>query len=191
MAVTGVRANSVVLTQGNYSYDVGGEFTATTLKFSQQLCPITIVNGGLKHFASKRQLKFTPGSSYSYNLSNTDSPRAPTYRRAAFLYYEFSKGILPGYVYNNTAQRKTDAGLFQAASGGFKVIRNIMMGNIPTPSIINNSFYALAINTLGLANATSAKTMASYGVEVLQLWDAKGKDHQKISWCWCPCPMPA
>src|ERR1035438_96437 len=30
MAATVVKANSVVLTQGIYSYDVGGEFTAVT-----------------------------------------------------------------------------------------------------------------------------------------------------------------
>jgi hypothetical protein len=34
MAVTVVKANSVVLTQGNYSYDVGGEFTAVTTHVS-------------------------------------------------------------------------------------------------------------------------------------------------------------
>ena len=74
MAVTVVRANSVVLTQGNYSYDVGGEFTATTSQsFLNNYVPSTIVNGGFETFCVETTVKFTPGSSYSYNLSNTDS----------------------------------------------------------------------------------------------------------------------
>jgi hypothetical protein len=184
MAVTVVKANSVVLTQGSYSYDVGGEFTAVTTpqSFLNNYVASTIVNGGFETFCVESAVFFDPGVSYSYILSNTDSQGRQLTEGAAFLYYQFAKGTLAGYVYNNTAQRKTDAGLLQAAIWWLQGNQTYNDGNYTIPTTFNNSFYALAINTLGLANATSANN-GIYGVEVLQLWDTKGKDHQNQLVC--------
>ena len=184
MGLTVVKANSVVLTQGNYSYDVGGEFQAVTSpqSFLNYYVPSTIVDGGFETFCIETTVTFNPGNTYSYTLSNTDSQGRQLSEGAAFLYYEFAKGTLPGYDYNtaNTASdkalRKTDAGLLQAAIWWLQGNQIYSDGKYTTPTTFNNSFYALAISTLGSA-ATSANN-GKYGVEVLQLWDATGKDHQ-------------
>jgi hypothetical protein len=188
MGLTVVKANSVVLTQGNYSYDVGGEFQAVTSpqSFLNYYVPSTIVNGGFETFCVEAAVTYNPGFSYSYILSNTDSQGRQLTEGAAFLYYEFAKGTLAalaGYDYNtaNTAsdkaQRKADAGLLQAAIWYLQGKQTYSDGKYTTPTIINNPFYALAISTLGSINATNANN-GKYGVEVMQLWDATGKDHQ-------------
>jgi hypothetical protein len=172
MAVT-VKANSVVLTQGSYSYDVGGEFTATTSQsFLNNYVPSTIVNGGFETFCIETTVDFTPGSTYSYNLSNTDSQGRQLTEGAAFLYYKFAKGTLTGYVYNNGAQRQTDAGLLQAAIWWLQGNQTYSDGNYQIPNTSNNPFYALAVNTLGSINATNANN-GKYGVDVLQMWDGR------------------
>lgn len=171
MAVTVVKANSVVLTQGSYSYDVGGEFTATTSQsFLNNYVPSTIVNGGFETFCIETTVNFTPGSTYSYNLSNTDSLGRQLTEGAAFLYYEFAKGTLTGYVYNNIAQRQADAGLLQAAIWWLQGNQTYNDGSYQIPNTSNNPFYALAINTLGSINATNANN-GQYCVDVLQMWD--------------------
>jgi hypothetical protein len=177
MAVNVIKANSVVLTQGNYSYDVGGEFTATTSQsFLNNYVPSTIVNGGFETFCVETTVNFTPGFSYSYNLSNTDSLGRQLTEGAAFLYYEFATGTLTGYDYNtaNTASdkalRKTDAGLLQAAIWWLQGNQTYNDGSYQIPSTSNNPFYALAISTLGSINATNANN-GQYGVDVLQMWD--------------------
>ena len=180
MAVTVVRANSVVLTQGNSSYDVGGEFTATTSQsFLNNYVPSTIVNGGFETFCVETTVNFTPGFSYSYNLSNTDSLGRQLTEGAAFLYYEFAKGTLTGYVYNNTAQRQADAGLLQAAIWYLQGKQTYSDGKYTTPTINNNSFYALAINTFGSINATNANN-GQYGVDVLQMWDGRSPAQNQL-----------
>jgi hypothetical protein len=180
MAVTVVKANSVVLTQGNYSYDVGGEFTATTSQsFLNNYVPSTIVNGGFETFCIETTVNFTPGSTYSYNLSGTDSLGRQLTEGAAFLYYEFAKGTLPGYVYNNTAQRNTDAGLLQAAIWWLQGNQTYNDGSYQIPSTSNNTFYNLAITTLGSINATNANN-GQYGVEVLQMWNGSSPAQNQL-----------
>jgi len=93
-------------------------------------------------------VNFTPGFSYSYNLSNTDSLGRQLTEGAAFLYYEFAKGTLTGYVYNNAAQRQTDAGLLQAAIWWLQGKQTYSDGDYTVPTISNNIFYKLAITTL-------------------------------------------
>jgi len=174
-AATVAKANSIVLTQDAYSYDVGGEFSATTTpqSFLGAYVPgETIVNGGFETFCVETTVDFNPGSSYTYNLSNSDSLGRQLTEGAAFLYYEFASGNLSGYNYNSAATRKTDAGLLQAAIWWFQGNQTYNDGNYTIPTTANNQFYALAINTLG-ANATSANN-GLYNVEILELWNSDG-----------------
>jgi hypothetical protein len=130
------------------------------------------VNGGFETFCIETTVDFTPGSTYSYNLSNTDSQGRQLTEGAAFLYYKFAKGTLTGYVYNNGAQRQTDAGLLQAAIWWLQGNQTYSDGNYQIPNTSNNPFYALAVNTLGSINATNANN-GKYGVDVLQMWDGR------------------
>lgn len=177
MAATVVKANSVVLTQGIYSYDVGGEFTAVTspdsfLGYYNPLAENKTATG-FQTFCLETEVDFYPGANYTYTTASSTAPDngvagsgLALAKGTAFLYYEFATGVLAGYNYTDTAGRLSDAELLQAAiwylQGGQTY------GGYTAPSTGNNPFYALALNTFGSA-ATSAYTGSS--VEVLQLWD--------------------
>jgi hypothetical protein len=172
-------ANSVVLNQDAYSYDVGGEFSAVTSQnFLNNYASSTIVGGGFETFCIETTVDFTPGQTYTYNLSSVDSLGRNLTEGTAFLYYEFAKGVLSGYDYNiandptDAADRKADAGELQAAIWWLQGNQTYGDGQYTVPTIANNAFYALAISTLG-SNATSAND-GIYGVEVLQMWNANG-----------------
>src|ERR1039457_1205082 len=177
VAAPAVMANAIVLNQNAYSYSDGGEFEAHTSsqEFLGAYVPSTIVNGGFGTFCVEASVTFQPGVTYSYTLSNMDSQGRVLTKGAAFLYYEFAKGILSGYDYNNAANRKIDAGELQAAlwllqgnqSGG---------GSFPNAGI-GNPFYDLAVANLGAANLAAANNGA-YDVQILQMWDEAGNTHQ-------------
>jgi len=161
-------ANTIVLSKDNYSYKVGGEFSAVTTgqNFLNNYSSKAIVNGGFETFCVETTVAFTPGASYNYTLSNKDSLGRNLSEGAAFLYYEFAKGVLAGYNYVNTSARLTDAGLLQAAIWWLQGKQTYSGYIIPTVS--NNPFYALAISTLGLSHATNANN-GVYRVEIIQL----------------------
>jgi hypothetical protein len=176
-AAPAVMANAIVLNQGAYSYSDGGEFTAHTSpqNFLDAYVPSTIVNGGFQTFCIEASVTFSPGTTYSYTLSNIDSQGRVLTQGAAFLYQSFALGILSGYDYVNAANRQIDAGALQSAlwnlqgnqSGG---------GSFPTGGT-GNEFYDLAVANLGAANVMAADD-GSRGVQILQLWDDAGNTHQ-------------
>ena len=160
------HGNSIVLTQNAYSYDVGGEFSAaTTDDFVANYAAAAIVGGEFDTFCIETTVVFYPGTTYTYTLSNQDSMGRSLSEGAAFLYYEFATGQLPGYSYTTPA-RNTDAGELQAAIWAFQGNQSY----IGYPSLATDPFYELAINTLGATGANSADN-GQYDVEVLQLWD--------------------
>lgn len=178
LLVTAVNADTVVLDQGAYSYDVGGEFTAYTSPESYlgNYASSTVVNGGFQTFCIETTVDFSPGSSYTYNLSSVDSQGRQLSEGAAFLYYEFATGQLAGYDYNvpstsaDQAARKTDAGLLQAAIWWLQGQQKYTVdGQYQVPTTSNNPYYNLAVTTLG-ADVTSANN-GLFGVDILQMWD--------------------
>ncbi|HZL13238.1 MAG TPA: hypothetical protein VFC85_03760 [Verrucomicrobiae bacterium] len=174
-------ANSIVLTQDAYSYGQGGEFNAVTSQnFLAGYAPSTTISGGFETFCIETTVEFTPGTIYSYTLGSSDAtaPGIPLTEGAAYLYYEFAKGVLTGYDYTDTAGRLADAGLLQAAlwylQGGQVYNADGSLHNNPTTD--GNPFYALALSMFD-SGATNANN-GTYGVEVLQMWGANGTPAQ-------------
>jgi hypothetical protein len=167
MLVPQVRANSVVLTQDAYSYQVGGEFNAVTSpdNFLPYYSPLAVVGNGFQTFCIETTVEFSPGSTYSYTLSSSDSQGRDLTQGAAFLYAEFGRGILPNYDYADAAARNSDAAALQAAIWWFQGEQT--WGGFPSPT--DNIYYEFAIKTLGLAQADSANN-GRFGVDVLELW---------------------
>jgi hypothetical protein len=160
-------ANSFVLTQNAYSYDVGGEYSAaTTDDFVAKYAGVATVNGEFETFCVETTVVAYPGLSYSYTLSDQDSQGRALSEGAAFLYYEFATGQLAGYDYADPSLRLADAGELQAAIWAFQ--GNQTYGQYPP--LATDPFYELAINTFGTVGANSANN-GRYDVDVLQLWD--------------------
>ncbi len=154
MLVPQVRANSVVLTQDAYSYDVGGEFNAVTSpdNFLPYYSPLAVVGNGFQTFCIETAVEFSPGNTYSYTLSSSDSQGRDLTQGAAFLYDEFGHGVLPNYDYADAGARQSDAGALQAAIWWFQGEQT--WAGYPSPT--DNIYYEFAINTLGLVQADSA-----------------------------------
>jgi len=173
LGVSTAKANSIVLTSNPYTFLNGGEFTAVTTPagiFNGSYAPSAIINGGFETFCVQTTVYFDLGTSYSYTLANNDSKGNALSLGAAYLYYEFGKGLLSGYNYLSTGSpsRNTDAGALQAAIWYFQ-------GQpIPSgfPSIGSDPFVSLAIGAAGgtLADALAANN-GTYSVEILQLTD--------------------
>jgi hypothetical protein len=172
-----VLANSITLNQTSYSYGGGGEFQAVTDDASllNAYAPAAIVNGGFETFCIQASVHFSPGATYSFNLSNTDSQGRALSLGAAFLYQQFATGSLLGYDYNNAANRRINASQLQAA---FWLLQGNQTGGSGFPSGgVGNPFYDLAASTLGSGNLGLANS-GTYNVSVLQMWDANGGTHQ-------------
>jgi hypothetical protein len=169
------HANSIVLTQNPYSYDVGGEFSAAaTGDFVANYAATTIMGGEFDTFCIETTVVFNPGQTYTYTLSNQDSMGRALSEGAAFLYYEFAIGQLAGYSYTNPS-RNADAGELQAAIWAFQGNQSY----IGYPALATDPFYELAINTLGATGANSPDN-GRYGVEVLQLWDGSNAAQNQL-----------
>jgi hypothetical protein len=184
ITATVAMANTVTLYQGNYSYSVGGEFTAVT---SQNFLGDGYVSSteqvaggqtGFQTFCIETGVDFTPGTPYTYTLGNSTAPDSGAAGSGlnlsvgtAYLYYEFATGNLTGYNYANTGlglSRNSDAGLLQAAIWALQGGQTYSGYAVPT--ISNNSYYAAALaycNSLGIS-ATSVYDGSS--VDILQLW---------------------
>lgn len=170
-------ANSIVLNQTSYSYGGGGEFRAVTSapELLNGYAPAAIVNGGFETFCMQASVHFSPGTAYSFTLSNTDSQGRALSLGAAFLYQQFATGTLLGYDYNNAANRRNSAGLLQAA---FWELQGNQTGGSGYPGGgIGNAFYDYAATSLGGGNLTLANE-GTYNVAILQMWDAAGGTHQ-------------
>jgi hypothetical protein len=178
MAVAPVaKANSIVLNQNAYSFADGGEFTAmvSPQNFLGGYVPTTILNGGFETFCVQASVTFAPGSTYSFTLGSSDSQGRALTQGAAFLYYQFAKGLLTGYDYFNSANRRIDSGELQAAI--WKLQGNQSGGSSFPNAGTGNPFYDLAVSTLGINNITTAND-GLYDVGVLQLWDRSGNARQ-------------
>jgi len=169
-------ANSIVLNQNAYSFGGGGEFQAVTSspELLNGYAPVALFNGGFETFCVQASVSFTPGTAYSFTLSDTDSQGRALTQGAAFLYYQFATGNLAGYNYYNAASRRISAGLLQSAF--WKLQGNQSVGGFPGGGP-GNIFYDLALSTLGAANLAAANN-GLYDVQIIQLWDAAGGMHQ-------------
>ena len=170
-----LMADQITLTQNNFSYGAGGEFTAVTTGQSftgNGYAASTLVNGGFETFCVEAGVYFYPGTTYNYTLSSTtDSQGQALTEGAAFLYYEFATGNLAGYFGSN---RAANAGALQGA------LWYLMGGQLgegyTSTSILTDPFYQLALSTLG-SNANQANN-GTYGVDVLELTDNTGAPAQ-------------
>jgi hypothetical protein len=180
LAVTAqsVRANSVVLSQDPYSYDVGGEFSAAVTggSFVQNYNSAATYNGGFETFCIETAVDFTPGTQYTYNLSQFDSQGRALTLGAAYLYYEFGSGSLStlaydpsaaGYDYTDTATRRQDAGLLQAAIWALQGGQSYP----GYPSLTTDQFYIDAVDKFGGLTGAEQASDGAYGVDVFQMWD--------------------
>jgi hypothetical protein len=172
-----VMANSVVLSQTGYSFGGGGEFRAVTSapELLDPYASVAIVNGGFETFCIQASVYFSPGATYSFTLSDTDSQGRALTQGAAFLYYQFAKGLLPGYDYLNTPNRQINAGHLQSA---FWKLQGNQTGGGGFPSGgAGNTFYDYALSNLGGANLALANN-GLYNVQVFQMWDQAGNTRQ-------------
>lgn len=176
------RAQSVTLDINNYSFGNGsidgGEFTANTSQnFLGSYASTAVLNGGFETFCVQSTVDFYSGNTYSYVLTNTDSAGQPLTLGAAYLYQEFATGNLAGYDYLNTDPtntRLTDAGELQLA------LWTLQGQTVPSgfPSLSTDPFYNLAITDLGGTSAAFADNNGTYGVDIIQLYDANGAPAQ-------------
>ena len=164
-----------------YTGNGGGEFTAYTTpgSFLGNYAPGAIVNQGFETFCMETGVEFSPGATYYYTLGNMTQPTTGGGQGSglkltagvADLYYQFAKGTLAGFDYNDLSVgggRQTDADLLQSAiwllQGGQT------FGSYPSG---NNKFLTEAILLAGGINGTLADAEADYTgstVQILQLW---------------------
>ena len=179
-----LMADSVVLTQTEYYFADGGEFTAWTSgdNFAQYYVPSTQVavgdQTGFQTFCVEASVYFWPNVTYSYSLGDVDSQGRALTEGTAWLYSQFAKGTLTGYDYANNVSggsRTQDAGLLQSAiwylqggqSGG---------GSFPVGGA-GNPFYDLAATALG-GSLYAPDTQNAYGVRIMELWDSSHNTYQ-------------
>ena len=179
MMVSVVKANpnTVMLDTTSYYPGLGGgEFTAVTLPqtFLANYASGAKAFGGFETFCLETGVEFSPGTLYYYTLGNVTQPVPGNSQQGsglalsqgtAWLYYAFGKDLLTDFTYAPGAGRMADDNLLQAAiwylQGGQT------FGGYPVPTVLNNKFYADAINALG------GKVLDPYtgsNVEVLQVW---------------------
>jgi hypothetical protein len=179
MALVGMpaalMADQITLTQNTYSYNDGGEFTAVTTGQSftgNGYVASTLIDGGFETFCVEASVLFNPGTTYNYTLSSTtDSQGQALTEGAAFLYYEFATGSLPGYFGSN---RNANAGALQ---GAIWYLMGNQLGNGYTgASILTDPFYELALHTLG--SSINLANNGAYGVDILELIDSNGAPAQ-------------
>jgi hypothetical protein len=176
MAVAGFLAsamvasadNTVTLTQNPaLSFADGGAFNAATSgSFAQNYAPVATQGGGFETFCIESTVTFAPNVTYYYDLSQQDSKGRSLTLGAAFLYYDFATGQLPGYF--TASDTSTEAGLLQSAI--WELQYNQSMSDFP--SYTTDPFYTLATNTFGGAAGAAAPSDGAYNVDVLQMWDS-------------------
>jgi hypothetical protein len=162
-----------------YTGNGGGEFTAYTQpgSFLGNYSPLAVVNNGFETFCMETGVEFSPGATYYYTLGNTTQPSTVNTATgtglaltagAAYLYYQFGKGLLTDYNYTDLTKgggRQTDADLLQSAiwylQGGQSY------GSYPSGI---NKFLADAIAGTGGTLADAEADYTGSQVQVLQMW---------------------
>jgi hypothetical protein len=170
------KAQNVTLYQNAYSYSDGGEFTAYTTpnNFLSYYAPEATLNGGFETFCIQSTVDFYPGANYNYVLSDTESTGQKLSLGAAYLYSQFATGTLSGYDYLNTANRQADNAQLQSAFWAFQ--GQTILGGFP--DISSDPYYNLAITNLGGSSEAFSDNNGTYGVDVMQLYDANGAPAQ-------------
>jgi len=178
-----VMANTIVLTQTEYYFADGGEFTAVTAPevFAQFYAPSTKVamgsQIGFQTFCVESDVYFWGSVTYDYTLGNVDSQGRSLTEGAAYLYSKFAQGLLTGYDFDNNGavSRWQDAGLLQSAiwymQGGQSGGGSFGFGGAGNP------FYDLAASALGV-NLETAASPDQFGVQIMELWDSSRNAYQ-------------
>ena len=186
MMVNVVKAapNTVMLDTTSYYPGLGGgEFTAYTLPqtFLANYASGAKASGGFETFCLETGVEFSPGATYYYTLGNVTQPVSNGGQGsglnlsagAAYLYYQFGKGLLTADYHYSTATpgdiltRQTDDNLLQAAIWYFQGGQSY--GGYPTP-ITANPFYNDALAAFGNSLTEADAAYTGTAVEVLQLW---------------------
>lgn len=185
------RAGSITLSQNSYSFSDGGEFTAVTspsISLSDY-APTALLGKGFETFCVQSTVEFSPGTTYSYVLTNQATTGPKLSLGAAFLYDEFATGKLAGYDYSNSNPsntRETDAGELQLAIWAFQ--DQTPPNGAGFPSLSTDPFYELALTDLGGLSAADAPSNGKYGVDIMQLYGANGAPAQAQLVLVCPEP---
>ena len=179
-----MAANTVVLTQTEYYFADGGEFTAVTSPFNyaQFYAPSTQVavggQTGFQTFCLESDVYFWPNATYTYTVGNVDSQGRTLTEGAAYLYSQFALGELAGYDFKNNiagGSRTQDAGLLQSAiwylQGGQSGGGSFAAGGAGNP------YYDLAATAMG-SKLEAAATPDQFGVQIMELWDSSGTAYQ-------------
>jgi hypothetical protein len=189
-----------------YSYGNGGEFGITPLTG-----PLTSVIGlydanttdivsnppvqskpNFQTFCPETQVTFSPGSIYSYNISDwaiagnltPPPPDQQLTQGAAWLYYMFATGQMADYPYAGP-NRQTAAGELQ------NTIWLLMGQNLDNGAGFFGPYEADVIAKFGsLANAEQAMTPGEFNVAILNLYNADGSPAQN-QLVLTPVPIPA
>jgi len=181
---------TVTLDVNSYSYLPGGEFTLTPVTgglqsvLSNYASTTKDIGGGtnFETFCVETQVYFTPkswgGPTYYAGISNyaiggniLTGGNNPLSLGAAWLYYEFATGQLQGFDYTGS-NRQTTSGELQEA------IWTLMGQNLDNASLGTGPFLTEVISQFGsVANADMASN-GSYGVYVLNLYNANGSPAQ-------------
>jgi len=123
------KADSVTLEAAPYySGAGGGEFTAITSpgSFLGNYSSLATSGGGFETFCLETGIHVALGSTYTYTLGLKTTPLSPVVpsagqgldlsQGAAYLYYQFGKGLLTDYDYSSgVAARQADDLLLQSA----------------------------------------------------------------------------
>ena len=169
--------DTIVLTQGPYSYYVGGEFTSLTgTPIDANYASTTKETIGsqtfFQTFCVQTAVEFYPGVTYNYTMSlgSVDNPDNndvfPLSQGTAWLYSQFAQGTLANYNYMDTAARNADADALQAAIWSLQ--GNQSYGGYVSGTT-GNTFYGEAVTALGANVNSNATYSTDFGVEILNL----------------------
>ncbi len=164
--VTSAFANLVTLTQNQYSYGDGGQFTA-----------VTDVNGTFQTFCVDTSHQFTPSSTYYYTIGNQTYNGSGNYISigTAYLYSSFLNGTL-GYT-----PSLTSAGFLQNAIWSLEG---------ETSWMENNPYYNILLSVYGTIDAARANANGAYGVGVMYLTDRSGCQTYQSQLIQTRCSVP-
>jgi len=167
-----LMANTVELYAYSYEFGGGGEITAvSTPSFLANYAPSAIVNGGFETFCVEVAVDASINTPYSFTLSSQTTEGNQLSLGAAYLYYLFGKGALPGYNYADApsspdGSRLQDAEWLQTALWMLMNQPNYF-GQDPN----SDPYLQLAISNFGSYAAANAANNGAFPVDVMQLWD--------------------
>lgn len=156
----------------------GGEFTvaATDQSFSfQTFClELTEQVGGNPHYYELNPYDAAVAGGNGGTVVLPDATVGdPISLGTAYLFSQFTKGILAGYDYNPNAGRPTSAGLLQQAIWW---LEDELSLNNP----LLNPFLSLLGNDLAALTAQKADANGAYGVQVLNMYNGDPRDQKAV-----------